>query len=292
MNDAVRALLAGCLLGHALTATAADFITLEDECRGRQIMITGVIEPGDHQALVRHLTDLASGELPPLQDPEKLWTVMLDSPGGDTAEAMRMGRFLRRAMATTETSYRFAPRPDGVYDFARSSDEVCLDGEGRLSGCYQDIVEAECSGACLLVWMGGADRYANEGRLGVHGLAGDDAGAVRDYLVEMGLAPSQAAAVLDEPGDGWLTWPRRHDLSGRAQALQQLVAGCPAPLSDEDSYLSVTASNEAQRERLLDQAERHRACRRARLATVRDDLLGQSQMASAPSGSAPPAEGR
>lgn len=278
------AALLGAFLGSlfaAWPASAAQFITVEDECRGRQLLIQGAIEPGDFRRLRRQLADLVHGDLPSVQDPDKLWTVLLDSPGGDLDEAMRMGRLLRQALATTEVSYRFARRPDGVYDFARSSESVCLGGEGRLAGCEPDIIEAECTGACLLLWLGGADRIANEGRLGLHGLSGSgSAAAVTGYLQDMGQPPERATALVTEaPGDGWLDWPQRHALGGRAEPLQALLAGCPAPLDSEESYLSIIAPSAAERDRLMDRAEAHRVCRRARLAASRAALVAELQPA-------------
>ncbi len=267
----------------ALPAAAAEFITVEDECRGRQLLVQGVIEPGDFRRLKGELAGLVHGNLPTVQDPDKLWTVLLDSPGGDLDEAMRMGRLLRQALATTEVSYRFARRPDGVYDFARSRDSVCLGGGGRLAGCQPDIIEADCTGACLLLWLGGADRIANEGRLGLHGLSGDgDAATVTGYLEEMGVPARRAVALLsDAAGDGWLNWPQRHALGGHADVLDSLLADCPAPLSADESYRSITAPSAAERERLMDRAEAHRACRRARLAAARGPLVAELEPVAA-----------
>lgn len=256
----------------AAPAGAAEFITIEDECNGRQLLIQGPIEAGDHERFANRLARLvAGGDLPEVQDPDVLWTVKLDSPGGDPDEAMRIGRLLRGAFATTEVSYRYARRPDGVWDFQRSGDLVCLDGEDRLGGCHPDIVEAECTGACLLVWLGGAQRHANEGRLGLHGLAGSGGPVLRDYLTEMGLAPEWQDRLLDGGGfaDGWLPWRARHELAGRADGLESLIAGCPAPLSREESFQSVVAPEAGRRDALMERAEAHRSCRRERLAAAR-----------------------
>lgn len=262
-------------LPHA--ATAAAFITVEDECRGRQLLMQGPIEPGDHQRLVGQLGRLVGGNLPAVQDADKLWTVLLDSPGGDPAEAMRIGRYLRRALATTAVGYRFVERPDGVHDFQRSPQTVCLEGDDRLAGCGQSLVAAECTGACLLVWLGGAVRHASEGRLGAHGLAGEDSDTVRAYLRELGVPSPWVSGLLDEPlsGDGWLSWAARDALSARAGKVDALLADCPPPLTSEESYQSVTADSAALRDRLLDQAAAHRDCRLERLAAARAGLVAE-----------------
>ncbi|MFU8814561.1 MAG: hypothetical protein ACNA7W_04385 [Pseudomonadales bacterium] len=259
----------------AAVAPAAELITLEDECRGRQLLISGPIEAGDFERVSRHLGLFAvGGDLPAVQDPETLWTVKLDSPGGDAAEAMRIGRLLRRALVTTEASYRYARRDDGVWDFQRNADTICLSGEGRLAGCFEDVVKAQCAGACLLVWLAGADRFAHEGELGLHGLAAEDRVAQQDYLEEMDV-PATWIARLSDGGVAttWLSWPERKALSGRAGALTRLLASCPVPLSPDEAFESVTAASAQLRERLMDRAEAHRRCRLDQVAEARAPVL-------------------
>ncbi len=255
--------------------SAAEFITLEDECRGRQLMIKGPIEPGDFQRFADAMARLVDEEdLPPVQDPDILWTVRLDSPGGDAAEAMRIGRYLRAAFATTEVSYRFTRRGDGVYDFQRTGQEVCLDGDSRLAGCSEDLAEAQCDGACLLVWLGGANRRAIEGQLGLHGLAGQNS-SVGEYMTEMGVPSGWSARILssdpdgDPAGDGWLTWSEREALSGYSDSLLALLAGCPEPLTSAEAMESIMTESPEVRAALLDRAEAFRGCRVQRIAAAR-----------------------
>lgn len=259
----------------AAAPRGAELVLLEDECNGRQLMIKGAIEPGDYERFAARLAGLVTGDLPEVQNPDLLWTVKLDSPGGDLAEAMRVGRLLRRAMAVTEVDYRFARRPDGVYDFARSGELVCLDGEGRLAGCHQEMMEAECAGACLLVWLAGAERHASAGRLGLHGLAGSRDGSLRTYLAEMGVPGDWAERMVtaEPPGDGWLSWSERQALGGRAAGLEALIGACPKPLNRDESFRSVTAPDPAVRDRLMDRAEAHRSCRRRHLGEARAELV-------------------
>jgi hypothetical protein len=270
------------LLLCAQSAFAARFVVLEDECRGKQLLLSGPIEQGDADRFARALAQLVSSpDLPVVQDAELLWTVKLDSPGGDLAEGMAIGRLLRRALAATEVSYRFAKRADGVYDFERADETICLDGEGRLSGCFSDIVKAECAGACLLAWLGGADRYAHEGHLGVHGLPapGEGDSAVTAYLAEM--APAGAAQDLlvgpRSDGERWLSWPERSMLAGRAPALQEPLAACPPHLTQQESLDSVMHADPAVRDRLMDRAAAHRACRLAILANAQDAVRAELQ---------------
>ncbi len=273
------------VLGMALlagTVRGAEFIAVEDECNGRQLLIQGPIEAGDERRFERALADHVVGAQPAVQNPDVLWTVELDSPGGDLDAAMAIGRLLRQALATTEVGYRYARRPDGVWDFARGGSLVCLDGQDRLSGCERDLVEAECTGACLLVWLGGASRHANEGRLGVHGISagsGSTAGAVAAYLREMSLPEAWIDRLTGAPvtvaEGGWLAWPERHELGGSAPVLDALVEGCPAALTRDESYRSVTAESRLLRDALMDRAEAHRDCRRGSLARARADLVAR-----------------
>lgn len=261
------------------TAHSAEFIAVEDECNGRQLVIQGAIAPGDHQRFERVLADHVIGPRPAVQDPEVLWTVELDSPGGDLDAAMAIGRLLREALAITEVGYRYARRPDGVWDFARGTDVVCLDGEDRLSGCHRDLVEAECTGACLLIWLAGAARHANEGRVGSHGLAaGPSSAAVTAYLREMAVGEAWVDRLTGLPeadSDGWLDWPARHELGGSAPLLETLVDGCPPALTREESFRSVAAESAAERDGLMDRADAHRDCRRARLAQARRAVVAR-----------------
>jgi hypothetical protein len=244
---------------------ALDIIVLEDECRGRQLLLKGTVEQGDAQRVAAALGRLiTSPDLPDVQDPETLWTVKLDIPGGDLNEAMRIGRLLREAYAITETSYRYAKRADGIYDFEPTDGTICLDGAGTLDGCFADVAKAECAGACLLIWLAGAERYAHEGLLGVHGLGADAEmrSSVVAYLTELGVEAAQYADWFARNDTArWLAWPERNALGGRTAGLESALAACPARLSAEESLDAVMHAEPGVRDALMDRAEAHRACR-------------------------------
>jgi hypothetical protein len=297
-RSTAAALLLMALAHPGAPALGADLLPLEDACRGRQLMIQGPIVAGDYERFVTRVARLVTDEtLPDVQEPDTLWTVRLDSPGGDAAEAMRIGRFLREAYATTEVSYRFLRRPDGVYDFARDDATICLEDAGRLDGCVQDLVKAECAGACLLVWLAGAERFAHEGQLGLHGIAaseagggppsgsdGDDpAGAVHVYLAEMGVPQAWAERMLrlESEAPRWLAWPEREQLSLRAASLHALIESCPAALTPAETFEAVTSPSRGVREQLMARAEAHRTCRLARLAAARGPLIGALRIRAA-----------
>lgn len=255
---------------------AAEFILLEDECNGQQLLIQGSIETGDADRFAARFSSLVrSDSLPLVQDSELLWTVKLDSPGGSLAEAIQIGRHLRERLVTTEVSFRFVQRPDGVYDFDRKADPVCLSGEDRLAGCSPSVAVADCTGACLLIWLGGADRRAIEGRLGHHGLAAGGR-EVAEYLRDMEIDPVWIGRLTGmdthadaAAGDGWLDWTGKGELSGRAPTLDRLLADCPAPLSAAQAIESVMTDSPEHRARLLDRNEAYWSCRNTRVEAVR-----------------------
>lgn len=272
------------LLPH--TVQAADFIFLEDECNGRQLMISGPIAPGDAGRFADHLWRMTGGDLPAVQNTETLWTLKLDSEGGDLAEAMAIGRLVRQTLITTEVSYRYARRLDGVYDIAQTSKTLCIDGGDRLAGCAPGVAVADCTGACLLIWIAGVDRRAIEGRLGRHGLAADRA-AITGYLGEMEVDAEQiehlletgngtaADAAIPETAqdDGWLSWSDRDALAGRAPSLVALLEACPAPLTEAEVIESVMTDVPGRRDTLLDRADAYWKCRNARVEQSRAAII-------------------
>jgi hypothetical protein len=260
------------LLGASF-AQAGRIVVLEDECRGKQLLFVGPIETGDGDRFAQALASLIlSPDLPPVQDNELLWTVKFDSPGGDVTEAMAIGRLLRRGLAATEVSYRFARRSDGIYDFERSTDTLCPGGSGRLAGCFPDIIKAECAGACLLAWLGGAHRFAHEGRIGTHEL--DLTPEVREYLREMQIADAvvDGLSVPQASGPHWLEWRERSALAGIAPALADPLAACPPALDQQESLDSVMHADLAVRETLMNRAYLHRQCRLRILARAQQAL--------------------
>jgi hypothetical protein len=100
------------------------------------------------------------------------------------------------------------------------------------------------------------------------------------YLEENDVAAEWIARLADgRSADGrsadvvWLTWPERRSLSGHAATVADLLASCPAPLTADEAFESVTAASLQVRDRLMDRAEAHRRCRIARLAAQRAPVL-------------------
>jgi uncharacterized RDD family membrane protein YckC len=103
--------------------------------------------------------------------------VTFDSPGGSVADAMAMGRAIRAA---------------GISTFIEPN--------------------ASCVSACFLAFIGGVRRYASDkATLGVHqssfpspisfGTAASHIESLKDYIVEMGVAPEVLDIALETPAD-------------------------------------------------------------------------------------------
>jgi hypothetical protein len=146
------------------------------------LLADGVIEPGTTAELRRLVAaaERGTGVLPRL--------VRFNSPGGDFAEAMRLGRYLRAAGFDTIVAEDTALLPGRLFTFA--------------------IQPARCLDACVYAFFGGVRRTAAEGSLALHGQppqAGTARGlaaeanrlqrALADYALEMGIDPKLAAAT-------------------------------------------------------------------------------------------------
>jgi hypothetical protein len=154
------------------------------------LLAEGAIEPGTTADLRRFVA--RAGEVPNL--------VRFNSPGGDIAEAMRLGRYLRSASFDTIVAEDSALLPGQLFAFA--------------------IQPASCLDACVFAFLGGFRRTAVEGRLALHGpprrggAAHDPAAqaaadrlqrALADYAREMGADPRLVAAAA---GPGLHVFPR------------------------------------------------------------------------------------
>jgi hypothetical protein len=91
------------------------------------------------------------------QKNQKILNVLqLDSPGGDVAEALLIGKLLRRDLITAQ-----APE--------RSVSSIYPSGELRYLGAEENLLckgsECICASACALIWFGGVER---RGAVGLH----------------------------------------------------------------------------------------------------------------------------
>ena len=172
MSPAIRAWVLA--VGVALLpfeSEAAVIQELTDEVYGTYIDVDGSIARGDYDALVH-----ASKAL--LRRGHPLW-IRINSRGGNLAEAMKIGRFVRKTLAT-----------------------VVVDGADATPGVPQP---RRCYSACALILIGAADRHLiHDPVVGIHRPYIADAvygafspeqarvtyarlaGEVKDYLAEMG----------------------------------------------------------------------------------------------------------
>jgi hypothetical protein len=159
----LRALLLAAAIALApVESHAAVVAELTDRVHGTYIDVVGSITKGDYDAIVQASTSL-------LRRGRPLW-IRVTSRGGNLAEAMRIGRFVRQTLAAV-------------------------------------VVDGRCYSACALILIGAADRHLGNGHdpmVGIHRPYIADAvyGAltpeqarvtyarlekdVKDYLAEMG----------------------------------------------------------------------------------------------------------
>ncbi len=164
-----------------LAAPAASAQEIGGACMGNALescvfTVSGPIEPG--------LTDRFEAEFG--EGLAEAFRVLIDSPGGDAAEAMRFGRFIRGHGFRTETGRLPGSRPDPYF--------------------YDEILPGTCAGACVLAFLGGGSRLAAPEALELSPLVTGEtdpvavqreAGAILRYLDEMG-ATSELFALAAE----------------------------------------------------------------------------------------------
>jgi hypothetical protein len=95
----------------------------------------------------------------------------------------------------------------------------------------------------------------------------------------MGLSADAVAKLMGPRSDGehWLAWSERSAIAGRAPALQAPLASCPAGLTQPESLDSVMHPDPAVRDRLMDRAAAHRACRLGILSKAQRALRSDLQ---------------
>lgn len=182
----------------------------------RELVIEGIIEPGDFEKFIRIVRD----------NQGQIVTVYIFSPGGDFYEAMKIGR----AMRSLELS-SMVPMRD------RSGRPTC--GEGGFTPKPNDPANCTCASAGFFIHIGSVHRggtflavhrpYFSQGRFGAlteaEAKKAFDAlqNSARDYMQAMGVprhiqedilgTPSERALVLDDKTVKTYFWgelPYRH----------------------------------------------------------------------------------
>lgn len=198
-----------------------------------RIVIRGEIARGDYEKLINVVK--RHGSIPP--------NISLDSRGGDVIEAMKIGRFARRALLITGVIGGFGNECQG--------------------GCV-------CYSACMLIHLACADRGPNSWKYtsyGIHrpyfdksyfsGLSAKEAelkygeleNLVKKYLEEMNVDRSVVEMMFSIPSDRLqvLEVPQLIQISGRSPACEEwLLAKCGQITIEEfNDYRNILAAENA-----------------------------------------------
>jgi hypothetical protein len=136
VSAAIRTLgLALCVALAPLESGAAAITEVTDAMYGTYIDVDGSIAKGDYDAILRASKSLVGRGRP-------IW-IRINSRGGNVAEAMKIGRFVRKTLAA-----------------------VVVDGADVTPGSPQP---RRCYSSCVLILIGAADRYLlDDPVVGIH----------------------------------------------------------------------------------------------------------------------------
>ena len=262
------------LLSNPMPTHAAEFKVADN-----YTLLEGEIKSGDLEKLRRLFPTTGSAPL----------RLYLASPGGDLAEAMKIGRLVRSLKWPTTT-------PTALY----SADET-----KRLAARHgvTDLTNFMCASACFFLFTAGIYRSADEGgapKLGIHRpyLSQDDlkrlnsdqaiatAGQVRTtvekYLKEMSVPPKYADQMFSVPKDA-IRWISKEDFDadfdGFVPELKDWVDAQCGKRSDAEKAITKAIEHKAgseltKAERIMSDAlvkkyEEQLACEH----DIRDDLI-------------------
>lgn len=166
-----------CTLGFWGKVMALEFFARLSNT-GATFVLSGEIEPGDAARFRAFYDETADGYR---------FSVALDSPGGNMAEGIRLGRLFRELGVHTYV-VRYPKRPPGMESF----DYAVLNA----------VPGAQCASACALAFMGGVERVVPlDGALGFHQFyGGDPARSSADTMVSTQAISAMVASYLREMG--------------------------------------------------------------------------------------------
>ncbi len=180
----------------------------ETSCIAAQL--DGSIRPGD----AAKLRSLLTANNPFLAD------LYLNSPGGDEAEAMRIGQLVRRLRLSV--SAPFYRRQGGQAEL------VAIAGETIFELCSDAPAACGCAGACVLVWAAGGRRNGNV--LDPH--LSLPRAETESYLRQMDAPPAIAAGAA-----GWIAPDRVADAQYAPAIAAWLAATCGSFASEDRDRL-------------------------------------------------------
>jgi hypothetical protein len=175
------------LLMTANTAIAAKFEVLcpgsGEPNVGCSISLKGKIEQGDAERLVNILRSTPNSS-------DIYRELILNSPGGDVLEALRLAEVVRKALLETRNS-RFSDFMGVTKNI--TAGQMSKRDRDKLKKAMADVV-FPCVSACFLVFMSGAKRSYlafGDGRIGLH----------RPFLTSNSYSQLDAAAIAARQGD-------------------------------------------------------------------------------------------
>ena len=144
------------------------------------ITMSGPIEAGDAEKFMQFWTENAYDAF--------TFKVAMDSPGGNLADSIKIGRFLREQSAVTFIE-KYPPREPAQSDWEYLEAAIPLGG----AGCYS---------ACALAFMGGVNREVPEGaEIGFNQFyAGDDVASAPDVMTDTQTVSAMISSYLREMG--------------------------------------------------------------------------------------------
>jgi len=216
------------------------------------VVIEGNIESGDYEIL-RTL----------IKDNDNIDSIYLAWPGGNVAEAIKIGRFVRGLRLETEIPGQFSSETRA----ALSADEAnkTLNGVAARNGIRNREVNYMCASACFFVFVAGVHRiideigfFDHEPALGVHrpffadselnSLSADAAIAsakqarsiIDNYINEMGVPTKYVELMFATPKDQirWITGAEfGSDLEGVIPELKDWVDARCDKLTDVEKIM-------------------------------------------------------
>lgn len=145
------ALLGFCYLPYsagAIIKASCDGLTVEGKQAACQILFSGPIESGDAARLLELFR----------RSPQVGTTyiaLVLDSPGGDVDEALRISEIVKSTLLHTQL-------------YTHNELRAYLTGVRGIGKPNAVGMKRRCASACVLIWIAGPEHSAFEGQLGLH----------------------------------------------------------------------------------------------------------------------------
>jgi len=216
----LTAMLGAMLLGQPLAAAEIRILERGDANSWSVLQLSGRILAGDSRRLDAALRTL------PKRDADSMTRLMLDSPGGDYAEALRLGRILRTQYIATRIAA--GQRCNGACAF------LFLGGGSQTQSTVRDwLPQHELEAGGRLVFEGLSRKAAAADAARGDGIGGSVIGGLHAFLRSLWMDPQFFADFLAlKPGEAMPI-----DRVGRLRMLQISLLGVPPPRELTDQNL-------------------------------------------------------